>query len=72
MSANIVINGKNAEAKNDSTISDILKERDIKEGVVTVELNGEMLDKGKYSTSKIKDGDKLEFVYYMGGGGTYA
>ena len=36
---------------------------------VTVELNGEILDRAAFGTTRVKEGDKLEFLYFMGGGG---
>ena len=35
---------------------------------VTVELNGEILDRAAFGATRVKDGDKLEFLYFMGGG----
>lgn len=36
--------------------------------MVSVELNGEFLDRGDFDTTVIKDQDKIEFLYFMGGG----
>ena len=36
---------------------------------VTVELNGEILDRAAFGATRVKEGDKLEFLYFMGGGG---
>jgi sulfur carrier protein len=36
---------------------------------VTVELNGEILDRATFGATRLKDGDALEFLYFMGGGG---
>jgi len=35
---------------------------------VTVQLNEELLDHDKFSLTIPKDGDTLEFLYFMGGG----
>ena len=35
---------------------------------VTVELNGEVLDRAAFGATRVKDGDALEFLYFMGGG----
>ena len=35
---------------------------------VTVELNGEILDRAAFPATLVKDGDALEFLYFMGGG----
>ncbi|MDD2239381.1 MAG: sulfur carrier protein ThiS [Kiritimatiellae bacterium] len=36
---------------------------------VTVELNGTILEREAFGTTQVKDGDVLEFLYFMGGGG---
>lgn len=35
---------------------------------VTVELNGEFVDHSGFETTFVKEGDKVEFLYFMGGG----
>ena len=35
---------------------------------VTVELNEEVLPRNDYEQTQLRDGDKIEFLYYMGGG----
>ena len=64
----ISLNGKKEEVKEGMTISDLLKEKKIREEVVTVELNDNIVERPKYSVTFIKDRDRIEFVYYMGGG----
>ena len=36
---------------------------------VTVELNGEIVDRAAVAATRVKDCDALEFLYFMGGGG---
>jgi len=33
-----------------------------------VELNGEILERESFATTPVKDGDEVEFLYFMGGG----
>ena len=35
---------------------------------VTVQLNGEFVDHSGFETTFVKDGDQIEFLYFMGGG----
>lgn len=35
---------------------------------VTVELNDEFVKKDAFDSTQVKDGDVVEFLYYMGGG----
>lgn len=68
MSIKLVINGKKEELERELFLSDLLKKKDIRVEVVTVELNDAIVEKNKYDSTQIKEGDRLEFVYYMGGG----
>ncbi|WP_447968073.1 sulfur carrier protein ThiS [Nitrospira sp. M1] len=63
----ISINGK-PETIEASTISDVLKVKDIDPQLVAVELNTEVVEREHMPTTTVKDGDKLEFLFYMGGG----
>jgi sulfur carrier protein len=35
---------------------------------VAVQLNGEFVGKESYGSTELKDGDEVEFLYFMGGG----
>lgn len=35
---------------------------------VTVELNGEILEREAFAATFVRDGDSVEFLYFMGGG----
>ena len=35
---------------------------------VTVSLNDEFVDQGAFESTTLKDGDVVEFIYFMGGG----
>jgi sulfur carrier protein len=36
--------------------------------MVTVQVNGVIIDRNQFDTTPLKDGDEVEFLYYMGGG----
>ena len=63
----LTINGK-AESVEATTISDVLKAKDIDPQLVAVELNTQMIDQEQLATTSLKEGDKLEFLFFMGGG----
>ncbi len=65
---NILINGKKEALEDSISVAELLARKKIKPEVVTVELNDKILEKSKYSGISLKSDDKLEFVYYMGGG----
>ncbi|MBI5399074.1 cysteine synthase A [Candidatus Saganbacteria bacterium] len=68
MSINVTLNGKKESLLGEIPIEELLKLKNIRREVVTVEVNDQVIDKQKYSETKLKDGDRIEFVYYMGGG----
>ncbi len=63
----ISINGKQ-ETIDATTVLDVLKVKDIDPQLVAVELNTEVVEREQMPTTNVKDGDKLEFLFYMGGG----
>lgn len=65
----IIINGSEADVTTGLTVSDLLAERQVKmPDMVSVELNGDILDRHIFQTTTLKEGDKVEFLYFMGGG----
>ena len=68
MSITIYLNGKKEEIQDSLNISRLLEAKKIRPEVVTVELNEQIVEKIKYPQTLLKANDKLEFVYYMGGG----
>lgn len=64
----IIINGEKKEIKESISLSNLLKELDLKEETVAVELNLNIVDKKKYDETLVKEGDKLEIVHFVGGG----
>ncbi|MSR88950.1 MAG: sulfur carrier protein ThiS [Candidatus Margulisbacteria bacterium] len=66
----LTLNGQNETLENETlTIEELLKIKDVKmPEMVTVEHNGEILDRAAFATTAVKEGDTLEFLYFMGGG----
>ncbi len=64
----IYLNGKREEIGENPSVSDVLEAKGIRPEVVTVELNNAIIRRQEYSHTILKDQDRLEFVYYMGGG----
>lgn len=63
----VKINGK-AEDIQEKTILDILKTKNVEPRMVAVEVNSELIEREQYETTFLKDGDEIEFLYFMGGG----
>jgi len=63
----VKINGKPEEVRG-GTILDLLKAKNIDPHMVAVELNDAMVERDHLGTTPVKEGDTLEFLFYMGGG----
>lgn len=63
----VKINGK-AEEVSGGSILDLLKAKSIEPQMVAVEVNDTMLERTHLATTTLKDGDQIEFLFYMGGG----
>lgn len=65
----IQINGEQVDLDKELTVTQLLTEHKVKmPDMVSVELNGAILSRGTFDDTNIKDGDKVEFLYFMGGG----
>ena len=63
----VVINGI-AENTTAATVLDLLRAKDVTPQLVAVEVNERILDREEFGRTPIKDGDAVEFLYFMGGG----
>jgi sulfur carrier protein len=61
------INGKSEEFPGGSVL-DLLKTKKIEPQMVAVEVNDGMVEREQLATTQLKEGDRLEFLFYMGGG----
>lgn len=61
------INGKSEEFSGGSVL-DLLKTKKIEPQMVAVEVNDSMVEREQLAMTQLKEGDRLEFLFYMGGG----
>jgi len=65
----LVVNGKETNITDGLTVSQLLVQENVKmPNMVSVELNGQILRRTEYEETILKDDDKVEFLYFMGGG----
>ena len=64
----ITLNGKPNEIRAGTKVSDLLLKWKVRPELVTVEVNENILQKLDYESTEIKKDDRVEFVFYMGGG----
>lgn len=63
----VKINGKTEDIQG-GTVLDLLKAKNIEPQMVAIEVNDSMLDRIHLATTTLKEGDQIEFLFYMGGG----
>lgn len=63
------INGDVQEVNLPLSVLDIIALNNVfQPDMVSVQLNGEFVLKEDYSTTLLKEGDEVDFLYFMGGG----
>ncbi len=63
------VNGKDVEVENNLSVLELLTlNRVTSPSMVSVELNGSILDRQVFESQRLEDGDAVEFLYFMGGG----
>jgi sulfur carrier protein len=66
---NLVINGKEININDGLTVNQLLVQENVQmPDMVSVELNGQILKRTRFGQTVLKDDDKVEFLYFMGGG----
>jgi sulfur carrier protein len=67
----IIINGERETLAQESlTVAELLSLKQVdRPDMVSVQLNGEFLDRQQYAATQVKNQDELDFLYFMGGGG---
>jgi len=67
----LTVNGKPASigTKDPLNVTSLLEELQVAQReYVTVELNGAIIDRGDFDVAAVREGDTIEFLYFMGGG----
>ena len=64
----ISLNGKRASLADGSTILDLLRERELTERLVVVEINGTIVPRSAFAETRFASGDAVEIVHFVGGG----
>ncbi|MBQ3969719.1 MAG: sulfur carrier protein ThiS [Clostridia bacterium] len=65
----ITVSGKEKEYSEGITIKQLIEAENVENPLyVTVTLNDAFIQSSEIETAVIKDGDSIEFLYFMGGG----
>ena len=66
----VIINGKQEHVNHEElSVLDLLKVKKVEmPDMVSVQLNGGMLKRKEFESVYVRENDRIEFLYFMGGG----
>lgn len=65
----ITVAGEAKEVNDGITVQQLIEQEKVETPqYVTVSINDEFIDNGEFSSHVLKEGDTVEFLYFMGGG----
>ena len=64
----ITVNGEKRNLDETLTLAELVKSIGLSETHVVIEYNLEPLERGRYESTRVKDGDNIEIVTMMAGG----
>jgi sulfur carrier protein len=67
--AKIYVNGDAQEVTLPLNVSELIKQSDVQQpDMVSVQVNEEFTEREDWDNIQLKEGDKVDFLYFMGGG----
>ena len=64
----LVINGEEKPFTGISTLASLVEQLGLKADRLAIELNRDIVPRGKWTETTLADGDRLEIVHFVGGG----
>jgi len=64
----VIVNGEEKEIKEGTKIGELLKELGIEDKTMASAVNMEVVKKEDWNSHVIQEGDKVEFLHFVGGG----
>ncbi len=67
--AKILVNGESQEVNLPLTLTQLIKQNNVEQPeMVSVQVNDDFVDRTEWDDIQIKEGDSVDFLYFMGGG----
>ena len=67
--AKIYVNGDAQEVNLPLNVSELIQQSDVQQpDMVSVQVNEEFAEREEWEQIQLKEGDKVDFLYFMGGG----
>jgi sulfur carrier protein len=65
---NLVVNGEKRDVPDVGTVSELLGKLKLAAGLVLVEQNGQVLQRGQFAVTNLAEGDRIEIMHVVAGG----
>ena len=67
--AKITVNGEAQEVLLPLSLTELIKQNNVQQPeMVSVQVNDDFVDRNEWDSLQIKEGDVVDFLYFMGGG----
>ena len=67
--AKITVNGEAQEVQLPLSLTELIKQNDVQQPeMVSVQVNEDFVDRDEWNSIQMKEGDSVDFLYFMGGG----
>ena len=67
--AKITVNGEVQEVQSGISLTELIKQNNVEQPeMVSVQVNDDFVDRTEWDALEIKEGDVVDFLYFMGGG----
>ena len=69
MVAKVIVNGEPQEVQLPLSLTELIRQNDVQQPeMVSVQVNDDFVDRNEWDALLIKEGDSVDFLYFMGGG----
>ena len=67
--AKITVNGEAQEVQLPLSLTELIKQNDVQQPeMVSVQVSEDFVDRNEWDSIQMKEGDSVDFLYFMGGG----
>jgi thiamine biosynthesis protein ThiS len=64
----VQLNGESREVRDRATLEDLVSELSLQPARIAIELNKDVVRRGKWAETTLAEGDRIEIVHFVGGG----
>lgn len=64
----VYVNGESREIQGNPSLADLINELELPAARIAVEVNREVVRRGEWVNTMLRDEDKIEIVHFVGGG----